>query len=403
MKITDQKSLEGNIHKTCLMTLIDGMWFPFPIYIIFFLENGISMTQIGLILGAYYITSLVLDIPSSIWADKYSRKFIIIIGSIALMLINAVIFLSNSFEMFFLAFCLNGIGTACWTGIFSAFIYDTLLPLGREGQYENIQAKFTKYYFTGRIIASLSGVYMYSIDPKMPFLLSAMAWFICIALAISLKEPQRERSVNKSFDQLKEGFAHLIKHKTIWNIVIVFSTVGAIWDVLFNYYQPIMQASKIPLSYFSIIYVFVSVFGFLGASFYQKIKSKTGWRGMMVLYLFINFISSIFFGTQIAVLVIISITLLTFSSGSFDIYIKSIIHKAVPSSHRATTLSIQSQIYMLLSVIFINTINFTTDHSSVFNGMLISAFIVLIAFIAFLKVNYSKTGVGKELHQESSF
>jgi MFS family permease len=388
MKNTDQRNLERNINKTCLMTLIDGMWFPFPIYIIFFLENGISMTQIGLILGAYYITSLVLDIPSSIWADKYSRKFVIIIGSIALMLINAIIFLSDSFEMFFLAFCLNGIGNACWTGIFSAFIYDTLIPLGREGQYENIQAKFTKYYFTGRIIASLSGVYIYSIDPKMPFLLSAIAWFLCIALAISLKEPTREKSISKPLNQAKEGLGYLLKHKTIWNIIIVFSIMWAIWDVLFNYYQPIMQASKIPLAYFSIIYVFVSIFGFLGASFYQEMKSRIGWRGIMILYLFVNFVSSIFFGTQIAALVILSIALLTFSSGSFDIYIKSIVHKTVPSSHRATTLSIQSQIYMLLSVIFINTINFTTDHSSISNGMLMSTIIILVATVLFLKVNY---------------
>lgn len=370
------------------MSLVDGLWFTGPIYILFLLDRGMSFTQIGLIMGGNYLMSFIFELPSSIWADKYSRKLVLIIGSVAFMLINAVIFLSDSFEMFFLAFCFNGIGAACWTGIFSAFIYDTLLSLEREKQYEHIQAKFTKYYFTGRIIASLAGVYIYSIDPKMPFLLSALAHLVCIALALSFKEPTREKSISKPLNQAREGLGYLLKHKTIWNIIITFSIMWAIWDVLFNYYQPVMQASRIPLAYFSIIYVFISAFGFLGASFYQEIKSRIGWKGIMTLYLFVNFVSSIFFGTQIAALVIFSIALLTFSSGSFDIYIKSIVHKTVPSSHRATTLSIQSQIYMLFSVIFINIINFTTDHSSISTGMFVSSLIILIALLSFVKTSY---------------
>lgn len=400
MNKTDEKNLEGNIKKTCLISLVDGMWFPFPIFIIFFLQSGMSMTQVGLILGASYIMSLLLDIPSSIWADKYSRKSLLIMGNVAFMLLNVIIFLSNSFEMFFLAFCFNGIGTACWTGILSAFVYDTLLSLGREKQYEQTQAKLLKYFFLGRIIAAIVGVYIYSINPKMPFLLSALANFACVIWAFSFKEPTREKSISRSFDQVKEGLFYLLKHKTIWNTVIVFSVVGAIWDVLFNYYQPVMQASGIPLSYFSVVYIFVSIFGLLGASLYQKMKSKIDWKGIMLVYLFIDLVSSLFFGTQIAVLVILSIALLTFASGSFDIYIGGIVHKIVPSSHRATTLSIRSQMYMLFSLILINIVNFSADHSSISVGMLISASVVLIALLVFVRGNYKKVAAIDSLLQE---
>lgn len=389
----DRIKLEGNIKKTCFITFVDGMWFPFPVFIIFFLEHGISMVQVGLILGASYAMSFLLDVPSSIWADRYSRKSILVMGNIAYAFLNTMIFLFDSFEMFFLAFALNGIGIACWTGIFSAFIYDTLLSLGKEGEFEQTQAKFMKYYFSGRIIASISGVYFYSIDDKLPFLLSALANLICVFLAISFKEPIREKSISKSLDQLKEGLGYLLKHKAVWNTVIVFSVVGGIWDVLFNYYQPAMQGAGIPLGYFSIVYVIVCIFGVLGAELYQKIKQKVDWKGVMLIYLSIDFLSSLFFGSQIAFLVVLSIALLTFASGSFDIYIGNIIHRAVTSSHRATTLSIRSQMYMLFSLIFINIVNFTTENSSIFFGMLLSAFIVVLAWALFMKVNFKKTGI----------
>jgi len=380
----NHRKLERNIDKTCLISLVDGMWFPLPIFVIFFMEKGMGMTEIGLILGASYAVSLILDIPSSIWADKYSRKSILLLGNLSFMLLNLIIYLHQSFWAFFLAFCLNGVGVACWTGIFSAFIYDSLLSLGKEGSYEKTQARMMKYYFVGRLIAAFFGVYLYSIDARLPFLLSAAANSVCVALALTFTEPSRDKSISKSFDQIREGLSFLLRHRSVWNTVLTFSVVGAIWDVLFNYYQPAMQASGIPMDDFTLVYVFVSLFGFIGATLYQVMKSKVDYRGIMLIYLSIDLIASLFFGTEISILVIISIALLTFSSGSFDIYIGSIIHKTVPSSHRATTLSVRNLMYMFLSLIFINVVNITTDHSSILIGMLVSASIISVAALLFL-------------------
>ncbi|MFA7169410.1 MAG: MFS transporter [Candidatus Paceibacterota bacterium] len=295
--------------------------------------------------------------------------------------------------MFFLGFCFNGIGTAFSSGISSAFLYDTLLSINKEKQYEKVQAKIVQYSFIGRIIASAAGVYLYYMNPKLPFLLSAIANFICFWITFSLREPIQEKSISKSLNQVKEGFNFLFKNKIIWNTVIIFSAVNAIYDVLFNYYQPVMKLSEIPLSYFGIIYVFINIFGFLGAGLYPKIKSRLSWREIMATYLVVNMIASLFFGTQIAILVVVSIALLTFFAGSYDIYIGNIIHKTVPSSHRATTISIQGQIFMLLFLVFMNTVSFSVDHSSMLIGMIINASFALIALIAFLKIRRNELAI----------
>ncbi|MFA7169411.1 MAG: hypothetical protein WC178_00990 [Candidatus Paceibacterota bacterium] len=92
MNNTKQKNLEGNINKLCLMIFVDRMWFAGPIFAIFLLDRGMNFTQIGLITGASYIVSLLLDIPSSIWADKYSRKSLLILSSAAFTLLNLTFF-----------------------------------------------------------------------------------------------------------------------------------------------------------------------------------------------------------------------------------------------------------------------------------------------------------------------
>jgi MFS family permease len=393
MDKTNKNNSKGNISKLYLMSFADGMWFTGPIYILFLLDRGISFAEIGLIMGGNYLMSFIFDLPSSIWADRYSRKFILILGGLALMLCNVLIYTSDSFVIFFAAFCLAGIGNALIAGTYNAFFYDTLLSTGKEKEYEKIQSGLLKYYFVSRIISSIAGAYLYQMNPKSPFLLTAFADFVYIIVAIYLQEPMREKSTCKSFAQIKEGLAFLLKHKLVRDTIIIFSIAGAMWDVLFNYSQPAMEISHIPVIYFGLIFAVGNLFGFLGASFYSKIKSKVDWKGIMVLYLLIDLAVSFFFGTQIAALAILSVALLTFSSGSFDIFIGSIVHENVPSSHRATTLSIRNQMYMLFSLVLINIVSFVMDRSSFLIGMLTCAAIVLIALLAFLRTCVYKVNV----------
>lgn len=393
MKRTDQKKLEGNIYKMCWMNFFDGLQFSLPIFTIFLLGSGMNFTQIGLIVGASYLIAFILDIPFSALADKYSRKSFLILSNVCFVLLNVIFFFSHSFEMFFVGYCFNGLGTALTSGIASAFVYDTLLSLGEEKQYKKAQSRIIKYRFAGKIVASLVGVSLYYINPRMPFLLQALASFICVILSVWFKEPLWEKSINKSFRQVKEGFYYLFNHKVTWNAVIVFSVVDSIFDILSNYYQPVMELSDIPIIYFGIIYLFVNVVGLLGAILYPRMSSVIDWKNMMLIYIFINLISSIFFSVHIAGLVILSIALLTFSSSSYDIYIGNIVHQIVPSSHRATALSVRSQIFNLFFFVIMYIVGFSVDHSSMFVGMLINACFILIALLAFLKVSYKKSAV----------
>lgn len=304
------------------------------------------------------------------------------------MLLNLIFFSSHSFGMFFIGYCFNGLGTALTSGIAGAFVYDTLLSLENEKGYEKVQSKIARYRFAGKIIASLAGAYVYSLNPRMPFLLQAFASFICVIICLRFNEPLREKSISKSLDQIKEGFAYLLRHDRIWNAIVVFSVVDSIFDVLANYYQPVMEFSQIPIAYFGIVYVFVNILGLIGVGSYPKLRAKVDWKSMMTLYLSIDLLASLFFGLHVAGLVILAIALLTFASGTHDIYIGNIVHQIVPSSHRATALSIRSQIFNLFFFVIMYVVSFSVDHGSLFIGMLINAAIILAAIMSFLRAGH---------------
>lgn len=62
MDVREKKNLESNLNKICLMLFIDRMWFAQPVFVIFLLAQGMSLTQIGWIVGGS-------------WEDRISQPF----------------------------------------------------------------------------------------------------------------------------------------------------------------------------------------------------------------------------------------------------------------------------------------------------------------------------------------
>lgn len=387
--------MQGNIKKICWIDFFGGMWFPGPVFAIFLLANGMSLTQVGLIFAGSSIIPFFLDIPSSIWADKYSRKSMLALAWIAYLAMNAMYLFSYSFIMFFVAFCLNGVGTALQNGISHALTYETLLSLGKQDQYEKTQAKIKKYFYTGRLLASLAGAYIYTINPRGVFLFGVMASVASLILVFLLKEPHRVKSISKSFSQIKEGLGFLLHYKIIWYAVIIFSLMAGTHELLYNYYQPVMQLAKIPVVYFGIIYFISSALSILGLVFYLKVCEYLDWRKTIFIYLIIVLITALSFATNLPLLIIVAIILSSFSHSSQDVFISNAINRIVPSSHRATALSIQSQIHLVFNAILIVAISGIADKFSIGFGMLIVSVLIVIISVVFLGLTHKGSALAK--------
>ena len=383
----EQKGLEGNVGKICLMNFLDGLWFPMSVFVIFLLDNGMSLTQAGLILGAYSIMPFFLDLPSSILADKHSRKSMLILMSLAYLFQNIFYFFGHSFAIFFLASCFNGIGTALSMGISSAFVYDTLLSIGKEKNYEKAQSKVMVSLFAGRLLAS-AGVFIYLIDPRMVFSLATVVTFAGLCVAFSLKEPPRQKSASKPLLHINEGFAFLFKHKIVWHTAIVFSLMAGVCGVLFDYYQPVMKAAGISVAYFGMVYFVANSFSFAGAFFYPKLSKYAGWKKIMLLYLAIALVAALSFATQSQFSIIAAVIISSLSLGLQGVFISNIINKIAPSTHRAIALSIQTQMQLIFNFILLMAVSIISDKISIAAGMILLSVFVAIAGTVFLKLAY---------------
>ena len=127
---------------------------------------------------------------------------------------------------------------------------------------------------------------------------------------------------------------------------------------------------------------------------YSYLEKKFSQKKILVFYLFVTVFCSLAFMTKDLALILFFIALLSFNFGTQYIYITGLINKIVPSSHRATTISIQSQLYLLLFSVIIVMVGKVSGELSIFYGMAINLFFVSIAALLFFYNNFRKA-VGK--------
>lgn len=392
-----KQSTASNISKLYWASFFEAMFFAEPIFILYFISSGLNLEQIGILVGILFITQVIFEIPSSIWADKYSRKNILVIGMI-FWVIAQIFFLGNSFISFILMSIFSGISSAFASGTESAITYDTLLNLNKEKEYDHIKSKIQGISFIGRAVAVIIGVLAYTYNHKLPFILSIITGLLAVFLLFLLKEPKFHKSSGTHLKQIKEGLKFLLANENVWLIVLIFSLMSASSDMLYNYYQPVLDFAGLPIIYFIYIYLGASVVSFIGAMSYAKLAKGLSNNKILAFYLLSVLAVSLSFAAGKLVLVLPLILLLSFCLGSQGVYVTSLINEVVPSSHRATTISIQSLMSRIMMAVLLVIIGRIASHYSIFWGMIFNASVILIAFVGFLYVRIKNRKLAKPIN-----
>lgn len=82
MKEAEKKKLKANIWKYYLFEVFTSLTFFLPIIVLFWQENGLSMTEIMLLQSFFAITVVVLEIPTGYFADIFSRKLSLVCSAL---------------------------------------------------------------------------------------------------------------------------------------------------------------------------------------------------------------------------------------------------------------------------------------------------------------------------------
>jgi MFS family permease len=106
---------------------LQGFVFWYSTEKLFMYSIGFDAASVGLMIAVYSIVLLLAETPSGILADRWSRKGVLILASIALAISAIIGGSSLNVPMFMLAASIWAIYYALYSGTYEAIIYDVLL------------------------------------------------------------------------------------------------------------------------------------------------------------------------------------------------------------------------------------------------------------------------------------
>ena len=102
----------------------------------------------------------LFEVPTGIFADKFSRKKSIIAGTGVLFIGTVMMIFSKGFMMFAVIFALTGIGVTFMTGSVEALIYDALKHQKKTHLMKSAIGNYGFSSLMGKFVAPVIGAYI---------------------------------------------------------------------------------------------------------------------------------------------------------------------------------------------------------------------------------------------------
>lgn len=314
---------------------------------VFMKSIGFNNTQIGLMIAVYSAVMLVVETPSGILADRWSRKGVLILASISLSISAMVGGLSHNIGVYLVAAIFWGIFFACYSGLYDSIIYDCIAEVGGDSKlFDFLYGRSELADSIGLVLGGILGAFIATITSlrAVYFVAAPIALFGVIALLI-FKEPtfHKKQVALTMAQQIKAVFKAILKNRSLVPVVIVLIVRATLIYILFEFAQLWLIALNTPVKYYGIAYgVLFSSLG-IGGILVNRLKlSRYIPTLILLLVIFLSCIGLIVFRSTTFIVV----SQLILASGLMCLYIvfSRLLHDNLSSSIRAGAASATSTI-----------------------------------------------------------
>lgn len=286
-------TLKLTLLKIYSFKFFDDFILIYPLYAVMFSDNGLSTLQISVLLFVWSFTAFVLEIPSGVWADRYSRKNILIIGQLLRAVGYGLWLLFPGFVGFLVGFIFWGVKSALTSGTFEALVYDELKQTSQERTYAKVIGRAESLSLLGVILAGF-GASIFSQGGYNLLLVFSIGAVLISGLSIALLPKSKITKSTLETEylvHLKEGLKLIKNNSQILKIVIFASfglAVGGV-DEFFGLFFKDLGLSNMQISLWAAIGSVVGVAGSLVAYRLEKVSNAkfvsmlAVWGGFLVL------------------------------------------------------------------------------------------------------------------------
>ena len=351
-------------------------------WVLFFIQNGLSLLQIGLLESIFHGTSLLCEIPSGMLADRFSYKtnlYLARLSSIGSSIL--ILFGQGNFWIYTLAMMVSAWSYNFDSGTSTAFLFDSAVEAGQKDRYLQISSFLSGVAEVTRTLGTVVAGF---------FIHGALAWTYYIAIGLSLisilliflmKEPE-SKSDERNHLTLKR-ILEVVKQEwqdkpVLFYWMLTYQLVGTIMCMFYFYYQ--QKISDLASWQVSLIMLIGSGFNLLAVYLASQIGEK--WNSNQVFPILVALTGLALFLVGVKTpFAYLSVYLLT--NALYAIYqpiYYNDLQAYLPSSVRATMLSINSMMFSLSMIVIFPLTGWFIDSCGFVAVFIVLGLITLFSF-----------------------
>lgn len=178
-----------------LAAALGGLSLWVPVEKLFLSDIGFDAASIGIMAAAYAAMVPLLEIPSGILADRWSRRGVLIIANVALGGSAIVGGLSTNVATYLVAALLLGVFFALQSGTADSIIYDTLVEeTGYSEGFERSLGRFHLWQGAALVCSALAGACLAAAtSPRLTYLVTVPLVLASVPALLAFREPRLHR------------------------------------------------------------------------------------------------------------------------------------------------------------------------------------------------------------------
>jgi predicted MFS family arabinose efflux permease len=179
-----------------LAVALQGFMLWVPVEKLFMNEIGFDAATVGVMAAAYAALVPLIEIPSGILADRWSRRGVLIVASTALMLTSLVGGLSHGVPLYIVSALFLAVYFAMYSGTMEAVVYDAMLEeTGDSNAFESRLGRVRFVESATLVASSLAGGVLAGLTtPRLTYFLTVPFALASIAALLRFDEPQLHKT-----------------------------------------------------------------------------------------------------------------------------------------------------------------------------------------------------------------
>jgi MFS family permease len=223
-----------------LYQLFNGIIFSGPIWAVFLLSRGLSLTQFGIVEAVLHVGMLIAQVPTGALADALGRRRLLVAAGFFTAAAELGYVYAPGFALICLAGGVHGVAFALRTGADEAYLFDSLAHDDAQAQFPRMLGGLWAVFQFAGAISFMAGGLIATYSQPLAFWLTATCALIASAIATRLPDDRRGRAAHGVRVAVR-GLSALRRSPRLGTLTLAWSVYWAAVTSWWFYAAPLFQ------------------------------------------------------------------------------------------------------------------------------------------------------------------